>query len=361
MFMKFLREHKKLHIWLGITVIILLLFLLFRDNRAVMTFWVDNISWRIVRVLQRPTHWVRFSVAEPMIVVLLTLPIALLVRAIVRMVRRRMSLGYGLYRIFIGGLAMGLTVLAAFSLFWGANYYADGFQERAGITAEGATVDDLERVTGIFAEGLIETAHLVERDEAGVVAVSIEQIFDESVYAFYGIEEVFPFLTHRDFRPKPLISSPIWAMTAYTGFYFPFTGEANINILAPRSRIPATVLHEFAHQRGIADENEANFIAILAGIKSENPTFAYSAWLMGYLYLSNALHRADPDRFWAIQETLPDYVFADFADMRTYRERRHERVAQVMDTLNETMLQGYGVESGIQSYGEVVDLLIVYF
>jgi len=247
------------------------------------------------------------------------------------------------------------------SLFWGANYYADGFQERAEIFPAGASVDDLERVTRIFAEGLQETAHLVERDEAGVVTVSIEQIFAESVYTFYGIEEVFPFLTHRDVRPKPLLSSPIWAMTSYTGFYFPFTGEANINILAPRSQIPATVLHEFAHQRGIASENEANFIAILAGIKSDNPTFAYSSWLMGYLYLSNALHRVAPERARAIQETLPAYVFADFADIRAYRERRHERVAQVMDTLNDTMLRGYGEESGIQSYGEVVDLLLAYF
>ena len=359
--MKFLREHKKLHIWLGATVLVLVLFLLFRYNRAVMTFWVDHITMPIARVMQRLTSVVPFSVAEWVIVVAVLIPICLLIRAIVRMCRRRMSVGYGLYRIGVGGLAMGLTVLAAMSLFWGANYYADGFSERAGIFPEGATVDELERVTRIFAEGLSETAYLVERDENGVFVVTIEEIFAESVYAFSGIEEVFPFLAHRDVRPKPLLSSPIWAMTSYTGFYFPFTGEANINILAPRSQVPATVLHEFAHQRGIASENEANFIAILAGIKSDDPIFSYSAWMMGYLYLSNALHRAAPDRFQAIQETLSPYVFADFADIRAYRERRHETVARVMDQLNDTMLRGYGEESGIQSYGEVVDLLIAYF
>jgi len=359
--MKFLREHKKLHIWLGSTVVILILFLLFRYNRAVMTFWVDYITMPIARVMQWLTSFVPFSVAELVIVFAFLVPVCLLVRAIVRMCRRRMSVGYGIYRILVGGFAMGLTVLAAISLFWGANYYADGFSERTGIFPEEASVDDLERVTRIFAAGLSETAHLVERDEDGVFAVSIEEIFAESVYAFYGIEEVFPFLTHRDVRPKPLVSSPIWAMTAYTGFYFPFTGEANINTLAPRSQVPATVLHEFAHQRGIASEDEANFIAILAGIKSDDPIFAYSSWLMGYLYLSNALHGVAPDRHQAIQEGLPGYVFADFANIRAYRERRHETVARVMDQLNDTMLRGYGEESGIQSYGEVVDLLIAYF
>ena len=359
--MKFLRAHKKLHIWLGITIIVLILFLLLRYNRPVMTFWVDHISWSIVRVLQWITRFAPFSVAEVMLVAAVILPIALLIRGIRRMIRKRVTIKNGLYRIFVGFLAMVLTVLASFSLFWGANYYADGFQERSGIFAEPGTVDDLERVTRIFAQGLQDTAHLVERDAEGVFAASIEQIFAESVYVFYDLEAVFPFLAHRDFPPKRLLSSPIWAMTAYTGFYFPFTGEANINTLAPRSQIPATVLHEFTHQRGIAQENEANFVAILAGIKQDNPTFAYSSWLMGYLYLSNALHRADPDRFRAIQDTLPAYVHADFADMRAYRERRNPVVAQVMDNLNDAMLRGYGEESGIQSYGEVVDLLLAYF
>jgi len=359
--MQFLRKHRALHIWIGITAGVMLLFLLLRDNRPLMTFWVDHISWPFIRFIQPITHLARFSLAEWYLLLSILIPIALLIREIRKMRRGLWRISHGIYRIIAGLLAILLTILASFSLLWGANYRADGFQERSGIFAQGATVADLERVTTHFAQGLNRTAHLVERDAEGVFAVSIDEIFSESVDVFRNVEAVFPFLTQRDFPPKPLLISPFMALTNYTGFYFPFTGEANINLLAPRANIPATVLHEFVHQRGIASENEANFVAILAGVYSENPTFAYSAYLLGYLYLSNALNRASPERFRAIQETLSPYVFADFADIRAHRERNNPTVARVMDTLNDAMLRSYGEESGIQSYGEVVDLLIVYF
>jgi len=104
--MKFLREHKKLHIWIGITALIMILFLLFRYNRTVMNLWVDHITWSIVRVLQWLTQWVSFSVAEVILVAAFLLPIALLIRMIVRLCRRRISIRYGLYRIVVGALAM---------------------------------------------------------------------------------------------------------------------------------------------------------------------------------------------------------------------------------------------------------------
>ena len=102
-------------------------------------------------------------------------------------------------------------------------------------------------------------------------------------------------------------------------------------------------------------------MAILAGVKSDNPMFVYSAFQMGYSYLSNALHRVNPERFWEIHATLSDYVLADFADIRAYHERKNPTAQRVTHAANDRMLRTYGEASGIHSYGEVVDLLIVYF
>ena len=356
----FFKRHKALHLWLIIAGALLLLFLLFRDNRPLMTFWVDYITGPLKAGIRVLTHLVPFSVAEWMVLAAIVVTIWLLIREI-RKMRKNPKWRYHAYRIVAGFVAILLTIAASLSLLYGANFYADGFQERSGIHAQDATVEDLYRVTSLFAQGLNETAHLVERDEAGVFAVPIRQIFRESVYAFYNLEAEFPFLTHRDREPKPLLISFLMRYTNYTGFYFPFTGEANINILAPRSQIPATVLHEFVHQRGIASENEANFLAILAGIKSENPIFAYSAYLMGYSYLANALNRAAPELFREIHDSLNDYVRADLANIRNYHARQNPVAVRVTNVIYNQMLRSYGEESGIRSYGEVVDLLIVYF
>jgi len=329
-----------------------------------MTFWVDHITGNIKGGVAVVTHLVPFSVAEWVLLAAVLVPLWLLIREIRRMRRRgreRITVGHGLYRIGAGLLAILLTYWGAFSLFYGANFYADGFQERAGIFAEAVTVEELERVTAYFAAGLNETAHLVPRDENGVFDASIQTIFDESVDVFRNLEAYFPFLTHRDRRPKPLLTSPLWAMTDYTGFFFPFTAEANINILAPRSQVPATVLHEFVHQRGFASENEANFVAILAGVKGDNPIFAYSAYLLGYSHLAAALGRVAPERFQAIHGTLVEYVHADLADIRAYHDRKNPMAQRITNAANDGMLRSYGEVSGILSYGEVVDLLVVYF
>ena len=356
----FFRRHMALHLWLIIAGAVLLLFLLLRDVRPLMNLWVDHVTGPFKEGLRILTHLSPHSVAEGMILAAIAMVLWLFAREI-RKMRKNSQWIHGVYRIVAGLLAILLSIAGSMSLLYGANFYADGFQERSGIHAQGATVEDLYRVTALFAQGLNDTAHLVERDEAGVFAVPIRQIFQESVYAFSNLEEEFPFLTHRDREPKPLISSIFMRYTNYTGFYFPYTGEANINVLAPRSQIPATVLHEFVHQRGIASENEANFLAILAGIKSENPIFAYSAYLMGYSYLANSLNRVAPERFREIHDTLDDLVRADFADIRRYQDRQSPAAVRVTNVIYDRMLRSYGEESGIRSYGEVVDLLIVYF
>ena len=360
---EFFRQHKALHIWLGIVFGALLLFYLFRNMRAVMNFWVFSIALPFRQGMANVTYLVRFSVAEALVLLLILTVIFLFVREIRRMRRGRdrAAVRRGLYRIVAGGLAIVLTCYAGLSLLYGTNFYADSFQDRSGIHAGGGTVDDLERVTAFFAAGLNEMAPLVYRDESGVFAVSIEQIFEESVDVFRPLEAEFPFLTMRDRPPKPLVISPFMSMTDYVGFYFPFTGEANINVLAPRSQVPAIVLHEFTHQRGIASENEANFVAILAGVRSDNPIFAYSAFQMGYSYLANALNRVAPERFRAIHETLSVYALADLADIRAFHERKNPTAQRVTNAANDRMLRGYGEVSGILSYGEVVDLLIVFF
>jgi len=353
-----------LHLWLVAAVGVLFLFYALRETRAAMNFWVFSVALPFRRGMGAITGLVPISIAEMLALALALAAVWLLIREIRRMRRRgrdRTQTGRGLYRITAGLFAIALSCYAGLTLLYGTNFYADDFQERSGIHAQGGNVEDLARVTALFADGLNGTAHLVPRDEVGVFDAPIGQMFRESLDVSGPFDAAFPFLAMPDRRPKPLLISPLMARTDYVGFYFPFTGEANINVRAPHSQIPAIILHEFAHQRGIASEDEANFVAILAGVKSENPLFAYSAYQMGYSYLSNALNQVAPERFRAIHETLSDEVMADFLDIKAYHEHKNPTAQAVTNAANDRMLRGYGDESGVQSSGEVVDLLLAYF
>lgn len=130
---------------------------------------------------------------------------------------------------------------------------------------------------------------------------------------------------------------------------------------SPACLLPATIAHEMAHQRGIASEDECNFLAVLTCATSGNAVYEYSGYLMGFVHLSNALYRADPARWEAVHAELNAQVRADLADNNAYWARFESETAELSQSVYDGVLKSYGEESGIQSYGEVVDLLVAYY
>ena len=145
------------------------------------------------------------------------------------------------------------------------------------------------------------------------------------------------------------------------GMYTYYTGEANINTEFPDYSTPFTVAHEMAHQRGIAREDEANFMAYLICTASEDPFIRYSGYLNMYEYTQNALYSADKKAYAKVSGTL--CMEAKY-DMESYRvffmQYKDSKAAGVADTLNDAFLKGNGQEEGTRSYGLVVDLAVAY-
>ena len=171
-----------------------------------------------------------------------------------------------------------------------------------------------------------------------------------------------PWLEFDDPGVKPMAFSRLMSMMDFTGFYCAWTGESNVNIDSPACLLPSTVAHELAHQRGIASEQECNFLGVLASVTSGLPAYEYAGWLSGYIYLGNALYRVDPEAYWAVRERLPETVRADLNANNAYWEQFENSPVQTVSTrVYDSLLKAYGDERGIQSYGTVVDLLVVYY
>jgi hypothetical protein len=171
-----------------------------------------------------------------------------------------------------------------------------------------------------------------------------------------------PFLAFDDTGVKPMFFSEFMSIIDFTGFYCPYTGEPNVNVHSPACMLPATAAHEMAHQRGIASEQECNFLAVLAATNSDHPAYVYAGWLKGYIQLSNALYRVNQDIYWAIRDVLPESVRADLAYNTEYWKQFDNTVVQkVSTTAYDGMLKAYGDARGIQSYGTVVDMLVAYY
>lgn len=345
---------------LGISVTILL-FQLFKTNRQVMNFIADYITSPIKRCGAAICDIVPFSVSEWVIYGLIAaviIFIVLLIKAIKRSRGNRVLTACK--RLLCFGCAV-LLFYDGFVYLWGVNYYTDSFQDKSGIYAQAVEQEQLIKVTELFAKGLNAAAEGVVRAENGVYSEPTKEIIAQSKGVFKNIYDEFPFLQGDDVTPKPFVFSELLSLLETTGFFFPWLGESNFNSHSPKAAYPATIAHELAHQRGIASEQEANFVAILACIESEHAAYRYSGYMLGYVYLNNALYSANYSEWERIFSSLSASVRADMTFANEYWAKYETPISQVADAVSDSRLKNYGQELGIKSYGAVTDLLVAYF
>lgn len=359
---KFFLKHKKLHIWLLADLGFLAAYLLLRGNRGLINALTGHVTGPLRRAAGRVCYLVPFSVMEAIYVLAVLFAAGYLVWSVLDVAKARGRRRDRFYRAILGGACGLLSVWAAFCLLWGINFWADGFQDKSGVYAQPVALEDLKNVTAYFAGQVREAAGGVERDGHGLFAVPREDILLNSVHAYDGITEEFPFLAFDDPGVKPMAFSRLMSAMDFTGFYCAYTGESNVNVDSPACMLPSTVAHELAHQRGFASEQECNFLAVLASTTCGETAYVYSGWLIGYVYLGNALYSQDPEAYWAIRETLPEEVQLDLAYNNAYWAQFEDTVVQqASNTVYDGLLKSYGEERGIQSYGTVVDLLVAYY
>ena len=360
--MKFWKNHKKLHIWLGADLAVLGLYLALRHDRGLMNGFADRITTPLKGALGRLCALTSLSVMELLYVLAGAAALVYVVGSVIAVVKARGRRGQRAYGALLLAADVCLTVYALFCLMWGVNYWTDSFQDRSGITAQPVAAEDLEAVTAYFAQQLADTADSVPRDENGVYAVPKEQILAESRLVYGGVTEQFPFLDFRDTGVKAVGCSRFMSIMGFTGVYFACIGESNVNVDSPACLLPSTVAHELAHQRGIAWEQECNFLGVLASVTSGMPDYVYSGWLLGFIHLGNALYETDPEAYWAIRNALPETVSADLRDNNAYWDQfRDNMVEKVSDTVYDAALKSYGDANGMKSYSMVVELLVAYY
>jgi hypothetical protein len=350
---------------LAIPAALLGLFRLFRGNDAVMNWIIRHITSPYQRGVSWLADWVPLSLAELFYGVAIVALLLFVVRSIVLLVKRPGKLLRLVRRIVVLGAAV-LIFYTGFTLLWGVNYYGSTFSEESGLERRGATAQELYQLTVSFIQEANDLADSVTRDEDGLFAEPDANIFADSATIYEGISQEYPFLSGYVRSPKPMVTSRLLSYLDFTGFYFPFTGEATLNVDAPSCLLPATVAHELSHQRGISNEDEANFVAILACLRSGNTTYRYSGCLMGYIHLSNALYKADKALWQQAHDQLSASVLADIQQNNSYWAQIKSTLpgataTQVSNTVYSSFAASYGEEDVMQRYGACVELLVAYY
>ena len=336
------------------------LHLLLRGDGALM----NRISRGVIRPLHaylaRLTAQIPFSVAELLIVLATAAVLARVGLALARLVRGRAD-GRGVYRLFAQLAGAACAVYAGYTLLWGTYYYGDDFLKQSSLSADPVSLEQLEAVTRYFADAANELADAVPRDESGLYECDRDALLARSNTLFDATVGEYPCLSGPRVAAKGVRLSRALSYIDFTGFFFPFTGEANVNTDFPPTLFASTVAHELSHQRGVAKEQEANFVAVLASMRSDDPDFRYSTALLAYTHLGNALYSADYDAWKIVYTSLDVRVRADLSFNNAYWRQFDTPVQAVSNKVYDGFLKSYDQTLGMKSNGACVDLLVNYY
>lgn len=349
---------------LGITLLCLLavaLIYALRVDEGAMLWVYEHVTHPYHLFMSKLCSHFAFSAAELVYAAAILGLAAYLLWCVYRLIRFPEKL-WQLYRLVLTLAMAGAVFWAGLSVMWTPCYYAPGFAEQSGVDDGPLELEELETVTRWFAALASEYADEVPRDENGACTTDRDSVLDRAAGVFEGAAELYPFLDGEALRPKPIHFSRIMSYLDFTGFFFPMTGEANLNMDSPVFLLPSTSQHEIAHQRGVAMEQECNFVAVLSCLESEYADFRYAGAALAYIYLGNALAGADYEAYTEIYYSLSDTVRADFKAQSAYWDEFRDSAAQkASNTVYDSFLKSNGQELGMQSYGACVNLLVQYY
>lgn len=343
-----------------LSALVILLHFALRHKHTLMVTLSEKLVQPIHHALALFNSHVGFSVAELLIVCAVLFVIGELVWGLVLLVRRKMT-GRRLYVGFARIASLVLLAYAGFCALWGTYYYGDDFEHKSGLSNEPVTVQELESVTAYFATLANEYGAQVERNGDGFYVADRAEILRRSPELFDNTVGEYPNLAGPRVSAKPIYFSRILSYLDFTGFLFPFTGEANVNMDFPPALFASTVAHELSHQRGVAKEQEANFTAVLASLNYGDVDYCYSAALLAYTHLGNALYKADYEAWEKIYLSLDEDIRRDFALNNAYWRQFDTPAQTVSNSVYEAFLQSYEQTLGRKSYGACVDLLVNYY
>lgn len=265
-------------------------------------------------------------------------------------------------RFLLITLSAASLFFSTFVLNFGAGYHTSSVDKLLGLDRRDVSPEEL-RVTAEYLAAEINkyTDELaVDADGSTVMPYGYDTLSEKLLAAYDKVCDEHAFVSRFPSRVKPVILSEPWTYTHIAGVYTYFTGEANINVNFPDYTIPYTAAHEMAHQRGIAREDEANFVAFLVCAASDDAYIRYSGYLNLYEYVSSALYRADKEAYAEVRAELAPVARQEMAAYSKFFDKYRENVAaSVTETVNNGYLTIQGTP-GTKSYGMVVDLAVAY-
>ncbi|HTS44445.1 MAG TPA: DUF3810 domain-containing protein [Puia sp.] len=324
---------------------------------AVEKYYSTGFYPLIARLLRILFGWIPFSIGD----IFYAAVIVWLVMAAISFLRKLFKKQIDRYFIVRAVSAAMQTVLVIYILFnvlWGLNYNRRGIAYQLQLNIQTYSTTELQNLLRVIVGRLneLDSASRIDRSEFK----RKKRLFDESIQSYHllsGTNAIFSYPTP---SVKPSLFSYAGNYLGFTGYYNPFSGEAQVNTTVPVYVQPFTTCHEIGHQLGYAKEDEANIAGYLSARSSDNPLFRYSVYFDLYLYAATELYLRDSTLLVPLREKLKPDVRADFRDLRNFYKKYENPMEPYIRRLYGRYLKANSQPKGIMSYDEIIAWMIAY-
>lgn len=366
-------KKNKLIIFMLFPISLLLNFLASKFPYFIETFYTQGINKITVQLLSKISGIIPFSIYEFTIYTVIIFSLYFVIYSLYLIFSNKHRFKIYMVKSITNFLSIVSIAYFLFLILWGFNYnklpletiLIDRYNKTndKSITKVEYNNENLIELYKYLIDKTNETRELVLEDNNHVMKSNSDykDVIKRANTGFNNISSIIPNLDGYYGNAKYILYSKLMCYTGITGIYFPFTGEANINKATPDFSIPSTTLHEMAHQRGYASEDEANFIAYLASINHSDVDFIYSGYRLALHHTSNALRNVDFDAYKELSRNLSEDVINDIKNNNEFWSKYEGEINNLSDNFNNSYLKANGVKEGTKSYGKMVDLLLTYY
>jgi hypothetical protein len=237
------------------------------------------------------------------------------------------------WRVLLGVIA-GLYLI--FFWTWGLNYHRMPLNSKLQLDAARMEPEAVKQFTGRVAEALNGLYDRIQQRPS-------DELRSEAVRR---VRRVVAVIDSSDWESASRIkvsrlTNPWLHAAGIDGLFNPLGHEPIVSDTILDVEWPFVIAHELAHVRGYPDEGDANLIATLATLMSDDPAFQYSGWLNLWLYL----------RTRELDELLEVGPRHDV--QRVFERARAEQIAWVNDLqriILDWFLKANSVDEGVRSY-----------
>jgi hypothetical protein len=330
-------------------------------NSVVFSDFFNRYISSVVRTfLAKLTDILPFSLAETIIIFM---PVIIVLMFFGSGIKSKKGTIFGI-RYLCMLLAVTSLFYSVFVLGFATSYQGSTLEDKLGIKRRNVSADELYKTAEIL---LGKTEQLIsginyKYGSSSVMPFTFTEMNTLLNDAYITASKKYPFIQQLRSNIKYILLSEPMTYTHISGVYTYYTGEANININFPDYTLPYTAAHELSHQRGVAREDEANFMAFLVCSESDNAYIRYSGYLNLLEYVLDALYSADEDAYYKLLDTIDLRIRYEMVAYNNFFDKYRKSVAsEVSSAVNNTFLRSQGQTDGTKSYGRVVDLAVAYY